>query len=435
MTKSQELNTLDSNKKYTFNKTNKKYIFHSEAKFGTNLVFPEQKINNILKLYSNFDQQPHTATAISIKMGIPKDVIMYILKTLNKTHDSAPFSNETVENVDVDTLVEDMVYSKEFSITQKFQKEDWKKTQEFAEKWRKLQNGTFDPISQFLDNWTPPKYIPTKSASFNPKGDKVLLVGCSDWHYGIFAEERYLYNQQEWNIDLTKKSVALYATKLKQKIIEKNEYKKINLCFLGDISHTLDGFTDKGTKIEAHPIGEEQLEQAFNSMVLFVQEILSVHSNIEVFSCSGNHSALGDYVLVKMLSIFFRGDKRIKFNITNKRNLTFRIYDNLFLMEHGYSSVAKSRLPAPGKGRETYINNLFMCKPELMTGAKHLIYLSADVHHSESYELTNVEGYMFSTLVAGCRYSDNSGYKSRPRQSCLVVDQSGVIEHQHYYFD
>jgi hypothetical protein len=204
---------------------------------------------------------------------------------------------------------------------------------------------------------------------------------------------------------------------------------------MGDLSHTLTGETDKGTKLEAHPIGEEQLERAFNSMVAFVNELLSVHNNIQVYACSGNHSALGDYVLVKMLALYFRSDSRISFIITNKRFVTFKIEQNLFVVEHGYSSVSRDRLPAPGKGRETYVNNIILSKPEDLEGIKRNYYLSGDQHHTESYEMTNFEGYMFSTLVGGCRHADNSGYKSRPRQSCLTVDKQGVKEFVHFYFD
>jgi hypothetical protein len=57
------------------------------------------------------------------------------------------------------------------------------------------------------------------------------------------------------------------------------------------------------------------------------------------------------------------------------------------------------------------------------------------IYRSESYEFTNVEGYMFPTLVGGCRHVDNSGYKSRPRQTCLVVEEEGVTSINHYYFD
>jgi hypothetical protein len=104
-------------------------------------------------------------------------------------------------------------------------------------------------------------------------------------------------------------------------------------------------------------------------------------------------------------------------------------------LDHGYSAVTKSRLPAPGSGRENYINNLFMTKPEQLQNAKRLYYISADQHHMESSELTNVEHYMFSTLVGGCRYADNSGYKSRPRQSALVVTEKGVTQFLHFFFD
>jgi len=61
-------------------------------------------------------------------------------------------------------------------------------------------------------------------------------------------------------------------------------------------------------------------------------------------------------------------------------------------------------------------------------------YSMIDQHHSETYELTNVEGFMFPTLVGGCRHSDNSGYKSRQRQTCLVVEDEGVTEIKHFYF-
>ena len=104
-------------------------------------------------------------------------------------------------------------------------------------------------------------------------------------------------------------------------------------------------------------------------------------------------------------------------------------------MEHGYAAVAKDRLPNGKKPRETYINNILMAKPELLNGVKYQYYLSADQHHSETYELTSVEGFMFPTLVGGCRHADNSGLRSRARQSCLIVSKKGVTDVKHFYFD
>mgnify|MGYP003653888934 CR=1 FL=1 len=427
---------LEKEPKYTFNSENRKYIFHTKKAFGKNYVFTKEVVDTIIKLYSNFDKRPFTMGEISIKMDIPKKVVEWILKALNKTHDSVPFSDEKLEAVDVDDLVEEMQESKAFNVLQKFEKKDWQATVEDAQKWRELKVGTLAPFERFLDKWNPPKYTPIPFKNTKKQtGTNELLIGASDWHYGLFADARYLYNQKAWNIEETKKAVTSYAAQLKAHILERNNYTNVKLLFLGDLLHTLSGYTDKGTQLEANPIGEEQLEQAFNSIVAFVEEILSVSPKVEVFSCSGNHSSLGDYIVIKMLSLYFKTDKRIKFEITNNRNLLFSVAKNGFLMEHGYSAVTKNRLPAQGKGRENYINNLFMAKPEALTGTVRKYYLSADQHHLESYELTNVEGYMFPTLVGGCRHADNSGYKSRPRQLCLRVSEEGVKEVINFYFD
>lgn len=427
-------NALKTNKNYTYNSSTQKYVFHTEKKFGKNLVFTKTAIDSIVKLYSDITGGL-TANEIALKMSIPVDAVRHILKVMNITHDTLPYTEEVINSSEEDTLVDDAISSKKFNILQKFEKRDWKETQEDAEKWRAMKTLQFDPFEQILQNWTPPAYVPPRTIQTPRDCKDTLLLGLSDWHYGLVAHERYLYNQKEWNIEKTKDTVDDYARKAAAEI-RKGCYKEVKLLLLGDMSHTLTGFTDKGTKLEAHPIAEEQLEVAFESLVNFVKTILSSTNNVSVVACSGNHSALGDYVLARMLSLYFKSDKRIKFEVTNKRFVTFNVGNSLFLMEHGYSSVAKDRLPAPGKGRENYINNLFMAKPEQMIGVERKYYLSADQHHSESYELTNVEGFMFPTLVGGCRHSDNSGYNSRQRQTALIVnDKEGVTSVKYFYFD
>ena len=428
---------LQVEKKYTYNPNTGKYIFHSEHKFGKNIILGEKKINTIIELYSNYDKRPYTMGEISLKMGIPKDIVEFILRAMQITHDTLPYSAERIEEADEEELVDEMISNKAFRISQRFEKLDWKKTQDDALKWREFKQSSIEPFNRFLENWTPPKYIPIKTVNNTKRkttSDKEMIVGCSDWHFGQIADGRYLYNQRDWNINETELTVKQYKNKLQQHI-EDNEYSKINLCFLGDLIHTLTGETDKGTEIDASPIGEEQLDRAFNSIVDFVNGILEVHSNIEVFACSGNHSSLGDYIVIKMLSLYFKTDSRISFNITNKRFISFNIYDHMFMMEHGYSAVTRDRLPAAGKAREGYLNNLFLNKPQKLGNIKNMYYLSADQHHSESYEYTNIEGYMFPTLVGGCRYSDNSGYRSRSRQTSLVVTPEGVSDVKYFFFD
>lgn len=424
------------NAKYYYNEADKKYVFFTSKIVGRNYVLDESKVDTILKLYSNFDNAPFTSGQIAQRTSTPKKVVEFVIRSLGLNHSSLPFTDEKIKKQpETEPLVEELIIEKRASLEQKFERQDWKQTVQDAENWRIFQFNYKKIFDSVLEKWTPPKYeeVQTKTRKF---GDKELILGCSDWHYGLVANGRYLYNQKEWNIELTKKSVQDYANQIVNHLEERNhQYKRITLAFLGDLLHGLDGFTDKGTKLEAHPLKEDQLEEAFNSTLQFINTILSVHNNIRVVAVPGNHSSFGDYFLLRMLSIYFKDDKRISFEITSKRFLTFAVKNNLFLMDHGYAPTAKSRLPAPGPGRENYLNNLFLAKPEKLKGYERFYYLSADQHHMESAELTNVETFMFSTLVGGCRHADNSGYKSRPRQSGLVVDEQGVKEFIHFFLD
>lgn len=414
-----------------YEKLDSLYTFYTEKLFGKNIKFQKSKIEEILKFYCQ--EKYLTAGEISLKLKIPRKQIEFIVKALGITHQSVPYLDETVETNPPEELVDDMLIQRKSLIHDQYEKKKFLSDKEDALKWRQLQGSVLEPVESYLSKWKPTP-AKVKTLHHPARKENELIVGCSDWHYGLIAEERYLYNQKEWNIQETVRAVKLYSEMVRDDI-RRNAYEKINILLMGDMSHSLSGFTDKGTKLEAYPIREEQLDVAFKSMVEFVETILTVHAKVEVYSCSGNHDSVADYILTRMLQIYFRKDDRIKFNVTNKRFMTFRIYDNLFVLEHGYSAVTKNRLPAHGTSRENYLNNILLSKPENLAGVRNKYYCSADQHHAESYELTNIEGFMFPTLIGGCRHADNSGYKSRPRQTCLVVGDDGVIAQKYYYFD
>lgn len=427
------MSIIKTNDKFTYNSNSKKYVFHSEEKFGKNFVFGDAKVNQIISLYSDYDKNPLTMGEIGLKMSIPKDIVKFIINALKITHSSLPFTSEKIEEGNEDELVDEMISSKGFNIQQKFEKLDWKKTQEDADKWRGLQNNVLNPLTSILNSWTPPKYTPIKTKNVKQKDESELIIFSSDVHFGIKADERYLQNQKGWGIDDTCGLVKSYANKLVEHI-ETQNYSRINVCLAGDFIHSINGFTDKGTKLETDCIGSEVIEKAFDSMVDFIYTIIEQHDNIRVFAVNGNHSELGDHVLYRMLQLYFRHERRIKFEVTDKQHLFFKVYDNLFLLSHGYSSYTKNRVPQKGIARENYVNNIFMAYKDI-SSVDRMYALFGDQHHFESQEMTNVESFIFPSLVGGCRYGDNSGYKSRVRQNILSVKKDGIHQITNLYFD
>jgi REP element-mobilizing transposase RayT len=131
------------------------------------------------------------------------------------THDTIPFTQEKIEESDVDVLVDEMLDNKSFQINQKFEKLDWKRTQEDAIKWREFTQLNVNPFKNFIENWVPPKYTPLKVPSFkNAKSDKVFVAVLSDLHFGSFANAKYMFNREGWTTQDTVKAVDKYAQQI-----------------------------------------------------------------------------------------------------------------------------------------------------------------------------------------------------------------------------
>ena len=175
-------------------------------------------------------------------------------------------------------------------------------------------------------------------------------------------------------------------------------------------------------------IKEEQFNFAFNSIVKFIDKLLSLFPKVSVKSVKGNHNDVGDYILFKALEAYYRTEKRIAFDNFQTDHGLFRINKSLFIISHGYSAEYKGRLPASGKARESYVANLFLSKPEALIGVTQKVLITADQHHLEMKEYAEFEHYMLSTTVRGDKHSEAMGLNNISRQSCFVIDENGIKE-------
>jgi hypothetical protein len=433
MSKQEDSESLSIKNKYTFNKNTKKFVFHTEEKFGSNLVFSESKINAILKLYSNFDRQPHTISEIERKLNVRKDVVAHILKLLNKTHDSLPLVEEAAEDESEETLVEDLVSSKEFAVQQKFEKADWRKTQEDADKWRALKNGNLDNVRAFLETLEIP-VCKTEKKLIKKSGD-VFVVGISDTHFGCQHFLENAFNGKEYKFEDIKHSFDKYLADIKQDVDNrKNKFESCYLLSAGDILHSLNSFTTKGTKLQDGVWGSTQFKLAFETLAYFINGLYKIFGDVKVKAVGGNHDFTGDYILFYTLEKYFSQNKNIEFEVATARWLDFSIKNNLFLMDHGASAEYKSVLPEGTKQREAYIQNLFMnINSSKYKKINNRYFVSGDRHNIQYGEYANFEFIRFSTPVKGDRYADGNNLKNRPRFNSLVVNEDGVKEILNYF--
>lgn len=423
---------LELNENYTYNKDTDSYIVFLK-KINKNIVMRGEVHRAIVEAYSNYLGKPSTISDLCRTHSIPRDILTAYLKACRITHSDLPYSNEKIQESGAEELTENLLEKKKFRISQDFSKKDWQKTKELASKYLALEVGSFNPLIGFLENWNPPRYKAIAKPDYKGS-DKHIIISLSDVHWGLNAEKDAQYNGENWSIENTNARINDYANKIKEQIgALKIRPQSATILLMGDMLHSLTGRTDKGTELETGPMGEAQFENAFNSLKLFVDSILTIFKEVNVKAVQGNHDSIADHILSMILKAVYTKEPRISFEISRARWLPFKIYDSLFLMEHGYSAKFKSRLPSGGK-RTSYIQSLFLSKPELLEGIKSRYYLTADQHHSE-IETADYELIMFSTFSSGDKYADNSCLRSRPRQNLLLVGKSGVEQIINIYFD
>ena len=201
---------------------------------------------------------------------------------------------------------------------------------------------------------------------------------------------------------------------------------------MGDILHTLTGETAKGTPIEGFPLGEEQFDQAFTSLVKFFQGLSEMIGLSRVLSITGNHS-LSDCHLFKCLKAYFRNYPNLIFNVYDSRWAVEKVGGLGLLIEHGASPYFKTKLPPMGNQRDAYVQKLILQNRGELDGCKQVVYISGDQHHFEYNERANYEQVMFSTVVGNDFYANQHGLFNIPRQNGLVIEDGKIVEVLNFY--
>ena len=422
--------------KYTFNNNTKKYIFHTDKKFGKNYVFTQETVNDIIRLYSNYDDYPYTMGEISKKTSIPLQVIKFILAALNITHDSLPFSDQVVQDGEEDVLVEEALANKRFSILQKFERQDWRETEKDAELWRGFMHKTLNPFETFLSKWSPPKLNSTSSKNLTSKtSNKIFTVVLSDLHFGASANSLFMFNRPDWNTQKTVQAVDKYSKEIIKEVSSRNyKFEKCVIISLGDLIHSMLGKTARGTELVYDTIREEQFDYALNSLVTFIQRMVDVFGKVECHDVGGNHHYELDMALFRALDMYFKQDKRITFNHYSTRPAAFKCAKTLIMIDHGADSKERVYVPNGAK-LEKHVQTIMINNPHLLDGVKTKLFIQGDKHHFEHLEFSSFEYIMFGTILGSDEHAATNNWHNRARQSIMVIDDSGLREVIHVYFD
>ena len=421
---------------YVYNQRTDKYIVQLRS-YGGSYVCPGDQHRAMLTAYSNWNGADRSIQKIANDYKMRREWVVEYFKIMKWTHDTVPITDEEIKLGRDQEAKDRILDTKKTSYLQELQKADWQQTQQFAREWIEFQGGKLDPFERVLAKWIPKKPLPVQLLdSKSERNKETLLVGLSDLHFGGKATKEVLFSGKDFDSETIRGILRDYSAKIANHLNElKTKYGQVAVLSLGDILHTLTGFTVKGTPLITDVIGEAQFDLAMDCLVEFMHQMLTLFPKVDVYAVKGNHAGVGDYILYKAIAAYFRTDKRIKFHLAKSRQTCFRIGNVAILMDHGASDVSKSMIPTSGASKEAYIQALFLAYPDILNGTKCRLMVQGDRHRFMCEELRGFEHVILGSCVLGDAYADNLGLHSRARQNCLVLSEDGLKQIINFYFD
>lgn len=434
-----------------YNPNTEDYVFDftNVSNIANVITIKKTQLLAILQDYSNFDNNPQTVAEIALKHKIPTFILEKVLHKLRFRHNSLPITSSYLSEInDDDKVVEDLASLRKFRVAEKYNHQQWKEIQLNANKWIQFEQCIYNPIKDVLSTLKLPKVLPSDipSSCISTQGDstfnedQTFVATLSDVHFGSFSDKNNVfYSEKDWTIDSTKQAVDSYIAQIISEL--QNMRVKPKNCIvlsLGDILHSITGFTDKGTQLITNPKGVTQFKIALESISYFLQQLSSIWkgtSRIKVYAVSGNHDSFGDWVLFTCLEQMFKDI--IDFEISSSRWLIFQLGCNACVIEHGAAARFPSKVPNDDKSKENYVQKLLLDKVSKFRGPIiNRYFFMGDRHHYNQKEMSSFEFIQLPTLTPSDEYADNLNLSSRPRQICFVMDKNlGITKTLNFFID
>lgn len=436
MTEQKKLKALLAGKKFFYQKENDQYVVFIK-KAANNIIVPGETHRKMQAAYCRPDGEK--VDKICLDNEFPKDYFDEYKNAFGWTREGSVISDEELLNKPINAAASDIIIRKRAEAEARAEEIIREEVEKDAERWRKFADGSIDPFTRALKNFKAPfvdKFKKPLIKSNNSK--KWLVVVFSDWQIGALAEERYLVRQIGWNTEKAKLTIAALIKDIVGDIHENNSvYEGVEVLLAGDLNHGLDGATQKGTNLQCDVTRDEQVDALLECLYLAIRSFRDVFPKVNVRAVRGNHDGTDFYPIAKAMSAYFRADRSIRFDISSKRTMHFKVNSTLFILDHGASDIYESSVPKNGKSRESFIQSLILgiSKKPIFKEVKQVLFIMGDKHHFEHIEYNDFEFIMVGALPLGDQYADNGNLHSRPRQNCFVIDDNGLRETKHFYID
>lgn len=289
---------------YYYDESRDVYVFHLPSKPRTQWAVSGTIVRRVQAAYSN-DGDAATLNQIAREMKWRRVTVREMLAALGTTHDSLPFTRESVAAEDEGALVEDLVRMKEERVHVKAERISWAKTKDLADKWRNFERAAREFVEQ-IDIKPAPKMPRWKRDRIRRKGSAddgcstYLVTHATDLHYG--KKGWILQTGEEMNRDVTETRLLDSTSRLIDRVLRWGEPRLCLLPVGGDWFH-IDGYryeTTRGTPQDTDGLPLQVAQGGFGLAIAQIEMMRQAFAHVEVVQSRGNH----DYWMTSMLMLY-----------------------------------------------------------------------------------------------------------------------------------
>lgn len=321
-------------------------------------------------------------------------------------------------------------------------------------------------MERYASDFPTPKFRPDQVR--NPKLakiDETLVLLLSDLHVGETIQPSVLHGGNRYDIDVFLARMELLYEKLVGiafGALQGYQFEELVIYSLGDLVNGMYGVMhDELITTQAAHIGEVTFGLAF-VLAQFIAKLLQRFQTIRFVAVPGNHGRMSrkptaknpelnwDVIVPQILSMQFKGDKRVKFSIPDSFFFVDDVRHNRFVGLHGHQVKGHSGIPYYGIQRalggltEMVDSMSLRALQQRIDGGDDDIDLSTDLrtlrvnhvvmghfHQEAKFDRLDGEIIMAPCMKGSDEFSLSSGYRpNRAGQTLFGVHADHGITHR-----
>lgn len=400
-------------KPYFYNEETDVYVTFLRSVGGNPIKVAGDTHRAMKEAYSNMVGSGATINEISRDFQFPRAWFQEYRRIHGWTHDMDPFTDEEVEDFEVDDLVDELVLRQRRSLHKTYEKRKWKEIQKDAENWRNFEDTV---LEQF-------KHLKIQKASKVPKlklknGKEpyALVVSPTDFHWGKFGWEDE--TGETYNFEEAEKRLMSKTEELLSRLPYAPE--KIILATGSDWFH-IDN--DAGGTTRGTPMGTSSCSSPAEILITGCElakrhvDLLRQIAPVDVVFMAGNHDRFSALTLALYLRASYDGVDDCEVHLTPKTRHYYCYGNTLIGFTHG-DTVKQHKLPQ------------LMAQEEYKNWGlhDHKVWFSGHYHHQSVKEDGGATCIILPSLAGNDRWHSRMGYKSQAGLSGHFIDKDkGLI--------